>query len=143
MYSLLGTTYGGDGRTTFGLPDLRGRAPVHFGTGPGLTNISRGEHDGAETETVLTENLPSHHHTVNATTVAANADDASGQILAKAQSNTSGGSDVLLYDPKTTLKQMSTEAITDTGGSQSHSNMQPYLAINFCIALVGTFPPRN
>lgn len=143
LYSLLGTIYGGDGRTTFALPDLRGRASLHFGRGPGLAPVNQGQAGGTETVTLQVDHLPQHQHLVNATTAAADSDDASGRILATAQTGPNSGTEVPVYDPLTAQRQMRTDAITDTGGSQSHANMQPFLVINFCMALTGLYPPRN
>lgn len=143
LYSLLGTTYGGDGRTTFQLPDLRGRTALSFGAGTGLTNVPLGQSDGAETVALQAANLPQHTHALNATTSAANSEDPSNHFLAKAQTGAGSGTDVPLYNPLTTLRQMSTSAITSTGGGQGLPNMQPFLVVNFCLSLSGTFPPRN
>ncbi len=139
LFSLLGTTYGGDGRTTFGLPDLRGRAPIHQGQGPGLTNRIIGQKSGAETVTLNTQQMPNHTHvaTLKGTTQApAQIDDTpTGKVLAK------GGK----YSDLNSNTDMGATSITNanTGGGQAHANMQPFLVINYCIALQGVFPSRN
>ncbi|MDO6596380.1 tail fiber protein [Oceanihabitans sp. 2_MG-2023] len=139
LFSLLGTIYGGDGRTTFALPDLRGRAPIHAGQGPGLSNYSLGQGGGVEQVYLTTNQLPSHSHTtqVNATSPIGrgqNSDDPTNNFWAE------GGS----YAP-TSNTTMSTNAVivVPTGGSQGHENRQPYTTINYIIALQGTYPSRN
>ena len=139
LFSLLGTTYGGDGRTTFGLPDLRGRVALHQGTGPGLTNRKLGQKGGAETVLLNANTMPTHTHvaTLKGTTQpAAQLDDTpTGKVLAKGNTYHTGNSNT----------DMGATSITnaDTGGGQAHANMQPYLVINVCIALSGVFPSRN
>ncbi len=137
LFSLLGTTFGGDGRTTFGIPDLRGRAPIHFGSGPGLTPRTIGSAGGAEQVAVTTPQLPAHTHTWQAS--------GSPASETQPQDNVVGGNlDVDAYAPSTSpTAPMATSAITSTGSSQPHQNMQPYLVINYIIALVGTFPSRS
>ena len=148
LFSLLGTTYGGDGETTFALPDLRGRAPLHFGQGPGLSNRNIGQRAGAENTILNVNQMPSHNHVQGAPTSAlrasanpANTNDPAGNSLALAPAYNS--------DPPATDMNADSIAHTapgstlDTGSGSSHNNMQPYLVINFCIALVGTFPSRN
>ncbi len=137
--AMLGTTYGGDGRTTFGLPDLRGRAALHQGAGPGLTNRRIGEKAGAETVPADASTMPTHTHvaTLKGTTQPAGQldDTPTGKVLAKGNQYSIGNSDT----------DMGATSITnaDTGGGQAHVNMQPFLVINFCIALTGVFPSRN
>jgi microcystin-dependent protein len=135
LFSLLGTTYGGDGVTTFGLPDLRGRCAVSSGQGPGLSNYSLGEPTGAETVTLTTNQIPLHAHGVMAVD-----DDSSSlqptnnlpsNILAKGYSNAA---------PNTNMSPL---MIKPSGGNQPHDNLQPLLALNYCIALVGIYPSRN
>lgn len=144
LFSILGTTYGGDGRTTFGLPDLRGRVPVHEGQGPGLPNIRLGQKSGAPTTTLTVQNLPSHNHgstnlTVGASSKPANTDDPSNAVSAV------GGEDAFRQEAANTrMGNSSISGNTDnTGGSVAFNNMQPYLGINYLIALVGTFPSRS
>ena len=138
LYSLLGTTYGGDGRTTFALPDLRGRSPMDFGTGPD-GNVALGSKGGAENVTLTLAQIPAHKHTVNVNSATGGSDDPTSPatpFIAGAGSEVYGP----YVDPKVTLKA---EASANAGGSQSHNNMQPYQVLNFCIALQGVFPSRN
>jgi len=134
LYSLLGTTYGGDGRTSFALPDLRGRTPIHVGASNG-TSHPQGQKGGEDTHTLTTHEIPAHQHTVMATTARADAEDPSDLLPGVAALKT--------YRAPQTLAHMATEAVANAGGGQSHDNMQPYLAVNFAIALQGLFPPRN
>ncbi len=135
LFSILGTTYGGDGRTTFALPDLRGRVPVHAGTGPGLTPYRLGERGGQEAVTLTTAQIPSHTHSLNASTDPANDTNPSGKLPARAAEDT--------YVTGTPSATLSPQAAANTGGNQSHGNVQPYQAVNYIIALQGTFPSRN
>jgi microcystin-dependent protein len=141
LFSLVGTTYGGDGRTTFGLPNLQGRLPVHPGTGPGLTNRRLGESGGSEDVTLSTANLPNHSHTValdlKASSGAANTSDPRGNALAAASIYKSGTPGVDM-DPRSIA-----DATSNSGGGQAHENMPPYLTLNFIIALTGLFPSRS
>lgn len=130
LYALLGTTYGGDGQTTFALPDLRGRTPIHVGNGH-----AEGNKGGEETHTLSTNEMPQHTHTANGTTAAATTTGPTDNLLA----GTSG-----LYgaaDGNTVT--MAGDNLAPAGGGQAHENMQPFLALNFCIALQGLFPSRN
>ena len=136
LFALLGTTYGGDGRTTFGLPDLRGRVSFAFGSGPGLSNYVIGEKGGAETVTLNTNQIPSHSHTANAANESANSNRPTGNVLASPETN-------IYRENQAPDTQMHANIIGDTGGGQSHPNIQPFLVINWCIALDGTFPSRN
>ena len=136
LFSLLGTIYGGDGRTTFGLPDMRGRIPIHAGSGPGLSPRRLGAKAGAEKVTLNTNQLPSHTHPVKATTDFANETGPAGNITA--QSTT-----VNLYFEASANADLAASAITATGGSRSHSNLMPFLCVNFIIALFGIYPSRN
>lgn len=138
LFSLLGTTYGGDGRTTFGLPDLRGRAALHQGAGPGLTNHPMGQKAGAETVALNASTMPVHTHaaTLRGSIVAPiGTATPTGMVLAAGNKYLPGNSDT----------DMGGTSITnaDTGGGQAHANMQPYLVVNYCIALEGVFPSRN
>ena len=132
LFSILGTTYGGDGRVTFALPDLQGRSPMHWGNGPGLTPRTLGERSGAETVTLLQNNLPAHTHAFLASS-AAGAGDPENRSVAAAKA----------YGPAVSLTNFAPSSIGATGGSQPHDNMQPYLTINYMIALVGIFPSRG
>lgn len=137
LFSLLGTTYGGDGRNTFGLPDLRGRSMVGQGQGPGLSDIQMGERGGTETVTLTTANMPSHNHMVTATDSDADSDAAvNGVRLGTAGANiyTSGGSATV---------RLAADSTTPTGSNAPFGNRDPFLGINYCIALVGVFPSRS
>ena len=135
LFSLLGTIYGGDGRTTFGLPDMRGRIPLHAGTGPGLSPRALGSKGGAETETITQNQLPGHTHQWYATSGDANQSMPTGNLLATA------GQD--LYGPPNNLGNLAAQAISNTGGSQPHDNVMPFLCVNFIIALFGIYPSRT
>ncbi len=137
LFSLLGTIYGGDGRTTFGLPEMRGRVPVHQGTGPGLSQRRLGARYGAETETLTTSQLPSHNHggTLQANNGSASSADPVGNVPANANTT--------VYTSEDIDTNFSSQAIANEGGSSSHNNLMPALCINFIIALVGIYPSRN
>lgn len=128
LFSLLGTIYGGDGRTTFGLPDLRGRTPIHFGNG-----FTQGQRVGEEAHTLDVTEMPAHSHAVQASNLPANRETPTVWTASRLDPYTSADSD----------SQMNPASIANTGGSQAHSNMQPFLAINFVLALQGVFPSRN
>ena len=136
LFSLLGTIYGGDGRTTFGLPDLRGRIPLHQGTGPGLSPRRLGAKGGAENETLTTNQLASHSHDWNANKAAATGTAPQGKVLAE-MVNTE------LWVPEAQDNDLSSATIANTGGSRSHTNLMPTLCINFIIALFGIYPSRH
>jgi len=137
LFSLLGTTYGGDGRTNFALPDLRGRAPMHFGTGPGLTPRNLGESAGESMVTLLPSQMPAHIHSERAESTPSSTSTPSGNVsLASA---TTGVARTNVYGPEGDLAPMG----GPVGGSQPHNNRQPYLGLNFQIALQGIFPPRG
>lgn len=139
LFSLLGTTYGGDGRTTFGLPDLRGRAPLHAGSGPGLTPRNLGQRGGGETNTLTVQQMPSHTHAPNAVAGAANQQSPANNFPAsEAAGVTATYSNQA--SPDTTMNAL---AVGNAGGGQAVNNMQPYVTVNFIIALVGVFPSRN
>ena len=139
LFSLLGTTYGGDGRTTFALPDLRGRVPMHYGSGPGLSSHSLGSKGGAESVALNVSEMPAHNHIFDLGLGAANTDVGTGKSIAV---NTSGDTIYTTNAPNGGATLAST-AITSTGGNQAHYNMQPYTCVNFVIALEGIFPSRN
>lgn len=134
LYSLLGTTYGGDGRTTFALPDLRSRTPIHRDSDNTL-----GQKGGTETVTLTSAQIPQHTHSFKASTAVADQKNPNSHVLAS-----NSGAD-LLYAPKVngSATNMRSGSIANAGGSQAHNNMQPYLTVNFCIAIAGLFPSRN
>lgn len=134
LFSLLGTIYGGDGRSTFALPEMRGRVPLHKGTGPALSARRLGAKGGSEKETLTANELPSHTHPNNGSTDDGTSNDPTGLVLA--------GSTEFLYrtDKNTSLNQA---AVASTGGSGDHTNLMPTLCINFIIALIGIYPSRS
>lgn len=132
LYSLLGTTYGGDGRSTFGLPDLRGRAPIGMGTGPGLSPRKLGELDGVENVTLLQPQMPMHSHFLNASSQGASESSPQGAALAAAE----------IWTQNSPTMTANSGSIGVSGGNMPHENMQPSLAINWCIACTGAYPPR-
>lgn len=137
LFSLLGTTYGGNGKSNFALPDLQGRAPMHPGQGPGLSLHDLGETGGSETVSLLESEIPAHGHSVMASNQPAEDRAPANEILGRSV----GAS---LYQTTTSVIQaMSGQALAPAGGDQSHNNMQPYLTFYFCIALQGVFPPRT
>jgi microcystin-dependent protein len=141
LFSLLGTTYGGDGVTTFALPDLRGRVPLHPGQGPGLSNYTLGEQAGQETVTLLVTQMPAHNHSVNATNAPGDRGGPGGDYLAGSQ-NQGPDPNPLIYNAGPPNKVMHPNMITSAGGSQPHENRQPFLAVNFIIALEGIYPSQ-
>lgn len=140
LFSLLGTTYGGNGQTTFALPNLQGRAPMHAGTGFGMSPRNLGESSGVENQTLTTLEMPAHSHGsvvaagMQASTANGNSNSPAGQIPAvtsrPAYADSANGS-------------LAAPIVANSGGSQPHTNLQPYLCVNFCIALQGIFPSRN
>jgi microcystin-dependent protein len=138
LFSLLGTIYGGDGRTTFGLPDLRGRIPIHAGSGPGpgLSLRRLGAKSGAENVTVTTNQLPSHTHAVKGTNDAGNSTEPAGRLPGSSTS-------IDLYVSTAPTVNFNASAVPGVGGSRSHSNLMPYLCIHFIIALFGIYPSRT
>lgn len=139
LFSLLGTMYGGDGRTTFALPDLRGRVPVHLGTGAGLSRYSQGQSGGQETVTLTAAEMPGHSHGVNATNQIANLSGPGTDFLGKEDPR----GNIKQYHNGPANVQMDPNMIADSGGNQPHENRAPYLALRWCIALQGIFPSRN
>jgi len=135
LFSLLGTIYGGDGRTTFGLPDMRGRIPIHAGSGPGLSPRSLGAKSGAEDVTLTVNQLPSHGHTFQGTANPAMTRDPVGNSPAEAQADA--------YVEDFSPFSLASTAVTSVGGGRSHANLMPYLCVNFIVALFGIFPSRN
>ena len=130
LFSLLGTTYGGDGRTTFALPDMRGRTPLHVGSGHPL-----GQRSGEETHSLASNEMPQHTHTAMVSSAEPTSPVPTDNVL--------GASLNELYASPADLVGLQAGTVGNTGGGQGHENMQPYLALNFCIALQGLFPSRN
>ncbi|MBS1799731.1 MAG: phage tail protein [Acidobacteria bacterium] len=143
LFSLLGTMYGGDGIRTFALPNLQGRVPIHQGNGAGLTPYTIGEAAGTETVTLLSTQMPSHNHLVGVSNQAGSVADPTNAILAQGNSG-SGRSPVPVSDYVSTAATgtLAPTAVSAAGGNQPHSNIQPYLCVNFIIALQGIFPSR-
>ncbi|MHB0969745.1 MAG: phage tail protein [Thermoanaerobaculia bacterium] len=131
LFSLLGTTFGGDGRVNFALPDLRGRTPIHVGSGHTL-----GERGGEQAHTLSIAEIPTHTHVLNGTSATATLDLPTNNMLATTAS-------VNIYGQPASLAAMNPGVVTNTGGSQAHLNMQPFLTLSFCIALQGIFPSPN
>ncbi len=147
LFSILGTTYGGNGQTTFGLPDLRGRVPIGTGQGPGLPNVSLGEMSGTPTTTLLATNMPAHTHTVAASgsmackTGAGDADSPGGNIPAGSATDENYAAPASANGSMAAINVTGTTGIA--GGSQPFSIMQPYLGMNYIICMQGIFPSRN
>jgi microcystin-dependent protein len=137
LFSLLGTTYGGNGQSTFALPNLQGSAPMHPGQGPGLSLHDLGETGGSETVTLLESEIPAHSHSLNAS----KSDGISRLPPGQLPANGIGG--IVAYAAPGALTPFSPSALTPAGGDQPHNNMQPFLTVNFCIAMQGVFPPRT
>lgn len=134
LFSLIGTLYGGNGTTNFALPNLQGRTPLHFGTGPGLSTRNLGEAAGEESATLTGSQMPSHTHTVAANTAAPTLGTPAGNLWAQGSYSASGVS---------SMAAGVQGAIGLSGNNQPHPNLSPYLVVNFCIALSGIFPSRN
>ena len=134
LYSLLGTTYGGDGRTSFALPDLRGRTPIHIGRSNGGNDHRLGSKSGEETHTLSASEMPQHNHAAQASTSPGNSPISANNVLASANN---------LYRNLSNPTPLRAGTVANIGGGQAHENMQPYIAVNFCIALQGLFPSRN
>jgi microcystin-dependent protein len=138
LFSLLGTTYGGNGQSTFALPNMEGSAPMHPGQGPGLSLHDLGEQSGAEFTTLLESEMPNHPHTFQAFATPADLKEPqAGAVLTRTQNG------ALYNTTVSNLVQMAPQALPPAGGSLPHNNMMPYLTLNFCIALQGIFPPRT
>lgn len=129
LFSLLGTTFGGDGRVNFALPDLRGRTPIHVGSGHTL-----GEQGGEQAHTLSIAELPTHTHVLNGSSANGGVNIATGNLLGSANN---------VYHAPTSLTSLNPGSVSNVGGSQAHLNMQPFLTLNFCIALQGIFPSPN
>jgi microcystin-dependent protein len=140
FYALIGTTYGGDGQVTFGVPDLRGRLPIHQGTGPGLSTYVIGQKAGSETVTVLQTQMPAHTHTMAATSAAATAVTPGTALLPGA---VSGDTFYVNNIAGNVAAPMSAQMLTVAGGSQPHENTMPTLTVQYCIATQGIFPSQS
>lgn len=138
LFSLLGTTYGGNGQSNFALPNLDGRAPMHPGQGPGLSLHDLGEMGGSETVSLLISEIPGHNHALKANTTAATKSTPAGNSLSRVS-----GATPFATPPATPTVNLAAQSISPAGGGQPHNNMQPYLTLNFCIALQGVYPPRT
>ena len=136
LFTLLGTTYGGDGQETFNLPDLRGRVPIHQGAAPGGSTYTIGQTGGSESVTLTTQKIPAHNHNLLATTAVGTQVNPGGNLLANSQ----GPQPYIQESPDAGLNQ---QALSPVGGSQPHENLQPILGISFIISLFGLFPPRS
>lgn len=136
LFSLLGTTFGGNGTTNFALPDLRGRSPIHFGQGPGLSQYVLGQAAGSEAVTLLQNNLPAHSHVLTGNSGVGSTYDPTNNYISQYGEGVKSFSGSV----NTTMNQGS---ITNTGGNQPHNNLQPYLTLNYCIALQGVFPSQS
>lgn len=135
LFTLLGTSYGGDGQTSFGLPDLRGRLPVHHGQGTGLSERTLGAHGGSETVVLDVHQMPPHSHSIRASTTIADAADPGAHVLATPSTE--------IYTDDTADTALDSSAVERSGAGEPHPNLMPYLAVHFCIALVGIFPARR
>ena len=141
LFSILGTTYGGNGQTTFALPDLRGRTPIGVGQGPGLSNRSLGEQSGTENVTLIQNNMPAHTHNVNTVNAPATSTDPTGKSIATVVDATENAMPSFSSTAPNVPLHASTVSVS--GGSQPHENMPPYLGLNYIICMEGIFPSRN
>ena len=137
LFSLLGTTYGGDGKSNFALPNFQGNVPMHPGQGPGLSLHDLGETGGSDTVSLLESEIPSHSHALMANITNSNL-AAPGPLTCLARSNPG----TAYKNTTVNLTQFSDQAVAPAGGDQPHNNLMPYLTLNFCIAMQGIFPPR-
>ncbi|HQT75784.1 MAG: phage tail protein [Rhodospirillales bacterium 20-64-7] len=144
LFSLLGTTFGGDGRMNFALPDLRGRVGIGPGSAPGGSTYAMGEIDGQETVALTAAQSASHTHSLNATTARGTVNTPGGNVLATALEGTPRDGNVGdIYNPGAPDTTLAPQSISVAGGSQPHNNVQPFLALRYCIALTGVYPPRS
>lgn len=137
LFSLLGTVYGGDGKSTFALPDLQGRTPLHPGQGQGLSDRFLGEESGSDYVTLLTSEIPVHTHSLNASNGFGNSTDPTAKVL----SRVFGGGN-MFKTGTTPTDALAAQALAPAGGDQPHNNLMPYLTVNFCIAMQGIYPAR-
>jgi microcystin-dependent protein len=140
LFSLLGTTYGGDGKNNFALPDMQGNAPMHPGQGPGLSLHDLGEFGGSDTVRLIQSEMPGHSHTMMAVNFPS---DQSAPSSARALARSVNASAYVAGNPQPALVQMNDNMLAPAGGDQPHNNLMPYLTLNFCIALQGVYPPRT
>jgi len=138
LFTLIGTTYGGDGQSTFAMPDLRGQVPLHNGTGPGLTTRTIGEFGGSENVTLLSNQLPAHSHSFSATSLTASSTSPGSELGA-----VSGDTMYVTDLTGATAVTMAPSSISATGGTQPHDNLMPTLTVQYCVAWAGIFPPQN
>lgn len=143
LFSILGTTYGGNGTSNFALPNYQGRVPMHWGTGPGLTTRIIGETAGTENVTLIQNQMPIHNHLVNASTTIADQLSPAANILGESADSGLGTNPTNFIAPSNANTTMAPTTIANAGGSLPHNNMQPYLVVTFIIALQGVFPSRN
>jgi microcystin-dependent protein len=137
LFTLIGTTYGGDGQNTFGLPDLAGRAPVHQGQGPGISQqYIIGEQGGVEQVTLTTQQMPAHNHAAVVTQNLGNQGDPTNKVFAQS-------AQIMMYDQATASKFFTPTMLQPQGGNQPHENMQPFLVVSFIISLYGIFPSQT
>jgi microcystin-dependent protein len=140
LFSLLGTTYGGDGKSNFALPNMQGNVPMHPGQGPGLSLHDLGETGGSDTLSLLESEIPSHSHALMASSTNSSKPSPAGNSIARISG---GATPYVAASPVPALANFSDNAIAPAGGDQPHNNLQPYLTLNFCIALQGVYPPRT
>jgi microcystin-dependent protein len=138
LFSILGTTYGGNGTSNFALPDFQGRVPIHMGQGPGLSSYIEGQSGGVETVTLTQAQMPSHNHVANCHSEAGNSKDPTNNVWSK-----DAGVSSAVFSSATPDGTMNPNSITASGGNQGHFNIQPYLVVNFIIAFEGIYPSRN
>jgi microcystin-dependent protein len=144
LFSLLGTTYGGNGTSNFGLPDLQGRVPVNQGTGPGLSNYVLGLKGGAETVALAQNQSAAHNHSLNAITVHGSAGSPTGNLFATGEVGSGrDASTASIYNPGPVNTTLAPASIQPAGGTQPHNNAQPFVVLRYCIALQGVFPTRG
>jgi microcystin-dependent protein len=144
LFSILGTTYGGNGTTNFQLPNFQSRVPVAQGTGPGLSNWVLGQQDGVENVTLLLAQMAQHNHTFNVTSANGTQQSSNNAQLARGfKGNFTNATSAKVYSTVAPAQAMDSRGLGSTVGNQPHNNIMPYLALNFCIATQGIFPPRN